>query len=249
MKSMARIYVIMGLVVAVVLGGYFALPFFRSSESVFPLLNGATVIAYDDKSDLGNSEIEFAQNDSVLDFSCTLGKDSLHGGWCGLLFDLTNPSEKTFRKWNFVDQLTLDVESSGTDEILLKIWTYDPKISDLKNPKSFRLLLKEVKLAGGRQTVSIPLDEFYTPDFWYDGVGKNVDRNQRSLESAARLEITSGWNQPRGKKYSLTIRGIAVSGTSTLAFGIILGVFILVVIGASGIRFAGKNHCGSPDEK
>lgn len=249
MKPMARIYVVMAAVVVVILGGYFALPKFRFSESVFPLSNGISVVAYDDKGDKGSSEIEFAQQDSSLDFSCTLGMDSLNGGWCGLVFDLTDPDTKTFRKWNFVDQLTLDVESSGTNEIILKIWTFEPDVSDAKNPKTFKLLLKEIPLSGGRQTISIPVDDFYTPDFWYDEYGKASKRENRYMDAVARLEITSGWNQPKGKKYSLMIHEISVSGMSSVAFGIMLGVFILVVIGASGIRCHSKNHCGMNDEK
>ncbi|MCF0223612.1 MAG: hypothetical protein HUK20_05020 [Fibrobacter sp.] len=241
---MTRTYTILIIVVAVILGAYFALPQRRFEETVFPLVQGEQVIAYDDQSDGGGSRIEYLASDSVMNFSCTLGADSSRGGWCGILFNLSDVEREKFRKWNFVDSIYLDVESSGTEEIVMKIFTFDSDVSDLEKPKSFRLLLKEIPLLGGRQKIAVSIEDFYTPEFWFEEYGKNASPNRRFLESAARLEITSGWSQPRGKKYSLMIRGISVSGISNLYFGIALGAAVLVIVVAIGFRHPRKSEDG-----
>ncbi|SHK54483.1 hypothetical protein [Fibrobacter sp. UWEL] len=237
---MTKTYTILGIVVAIILGVYNYLPDQRFFDSAFPVSDGISVEAYDDQYDGGTSQIEYAAGDSTLEFSCTLGPESGKGGWCGVLFQLGDVANKKFKKWNFVDTVLLDIESSGTKEILLKIWTFDPDVTQLDKPNTFRLLLKEVPLKGGRETIAIPMDDFYTPDFWFDEYGQKSARNRRSLESSARLEITSGWNQPRGQKYSLKVHQLSVSGVSNLYFGITLGLILLVVIAAIGLRHPKK---------
>lgn len=238
---MTKTYTILGIVVAIILGVYNYLPDQRFFDGVFPIGDGVSVIGYDDRSDGGISQIEFAAGDSALDFSCVLGPKEAKGGWCGVLFQLGDVANKKFRKWNFVDTVYLDVESSGTTEILLKIWTFDPDVTQLDKPNTFRLLLKEVPLKGGRETIAIPMDDFYTPEFWFEEYGTESARNRRSLESSARIEITSGWSQPRSQRYSLKIHQLFVSGVSNLYFGVTLGLIVLVVIAAIGLRHPKKN--------
>lgn len=237
---MTKTYTVLAIVVAIILGVYFSLPDQRFFETVFPLGEEMRVDGYDDQYDGGRSQIEFQKNKESLDFSCTLGPEDAKGGWCGVLFQLGDVEKKDFRKWNFVDTVYLDLDAHGTSEILLKIWTFDPDVTDLEKPNTFRLLLKEVSLKEGEQRVAIPMDDFYTPEFWFEEYGQESARNRRSLESAARLEITSGWKQPRGQKYSLKIRNISVTGVSNLYFGITMGLIILVVIAAIGLRHPRK---------
>ncbi|PWJ69115.1 hypothetical protein BGX12_10579 [Fibrobacter sp. UWR4] len=241
---MTKTYTILGIVVAIILGVYNYLPDQRFLDEAFPVGEGVSVIGYDDQYDGGSSQIEFDAGDSTLDFSCTLGPEDAKAGWCGVLFQLGDVADKKFKKWNFVDTVHLDIESSGTNEILLKIWTFDPDVTQLDKPNTFRLLLKEVALKGGRETIAIPMDDFYTPEFWFEEYGKESARNRRSLESAARVEITSGWNQPRGQKYTIKLRQLSVSGVSNLYFGITLGLIVLVVIAAIGLRHPRRNAEG-----
>lgn len=238
---MTKTYTILAIVVAIILGVYNYLPDQRFYDGAFPVGDGVSVIGYDDQYDGGLSQIEFAAGDSTLEFSCTLGPEGSKGGWCGILFQLGDVANKKFRKWNFVDTVYLDVESNGTNEILLKIWTFDPDVTVLDNSNTFRLLLKEVPLKGDREKVAIPMDDFYTPDFWFDEYGQKSARNRRSLESVARVEISSGWNQPRGQTYSIKLHQLSVSGVSNLYFGITLVLILLVVIAAIGLRHPKKN--------
>lgn len=231
---MAKTYIILVAIAAVVLGVYFALPDRHFTDNVFPLHDGASVFEYDDKSDGGSSEVTFALADSSLSFSCMLGADTAKSAWCGLLFDLSQGEKALYRNWTFVDSLIFELESSGTDEILVKVWTFDPDVTDIKKPRTFRLLMKELPLSKDRQRISIPFEQFYTPDFWFDD--EHVDRtlNRRHQETVARVEIAPGWNHPRGKKFSLKFYTITAKGVSNFTFGVVMFIMLGLMIVAIG---------------
>lgn len=240
---MTKTYLILVAIAAVVLGVYAFLPDRHFTDGVFPLHSGATVLAYDDKADGGTSEVEFRLQDSSLDFSCQLGAVENQGAWCGLLFDVSLGNKAEYRNWTFVDSLVFDVEAAGTDEILVKVWTFDPDVTDIKKPRSYRLLLKELSLKKGRQRVSVPLEQFYTPEFWFkDG---NVDKKltRRHQETVARIEIAPGWNQARGKKFSVKFYQITAKGVSNLFFGIVLFIMLILMVVAIG-----RSHSNHKDK-
>lgn len=241
---MAKTYAVLAAIVVVVLGVYFALPNRYFTESVFPLTDEMAVVAYDDKSDGGLSDVEFAAKDSSLAFSCALGTDSTRGAWCGLVFDLSQGEKKKYRNWTFVDTVVFDIEASGTKEVLVKIWAFDPDVTNPENPRSFRLLLKEVALMDGRQRVAVPMEHFYTPDFWYTDGKVDPALNRRHQESIARLEIAPGWNQKRGQKYSLTIHEVSVKGVSNFAFGVVLFIILGLTVVAIGRKNSSEKNSG-----
>lgn len=243
---MRKTYAILATIAAIVLIVYALLPDSNFVESVFPLEEGVTVIGYDDEVDGGSSVAHTSVKDSVLEFDCVLGEDTTKSAWCGLLWNADPDSAGNYRNWIFVDTLVLDVDVHGTNEVLLKIWAYDPDVTDIKKPKTFRLLMKEVAMKEGRQRIAIPMDHFYTPDFWFEE--GHIDRtlNQRHQESVARVEIAPGWNQPRGQKFSIKFFAVKAVGVSNFYFGIVLGIFLLLTIVAVGRRHHLKNE---EDEK
>lgn len=236
---MVKTYAILAAIVAVVLGVYFATPDRYFTEAVFPLGSENSVVAYDDKSDGGLSEIEFDLKDSSLDFSCTLGADESRGAWCGLVFDMSHGDKKKFRNWTFVDTLVFDVDAHGTGEVLLKVWTFDPDVTNMEVARSFRLLLKEFPLTEGRQRVAIPMEQFYTPEFWYTDGKIDPTMNRRHQETVARLEIAPGWNQKRGQKFSLKIYEVSAKGVSNFGFGVVL----FIILGLTVVAIGRKNSC------
>lgn len=239
---MAKTYIILVAIAAVVLGVYFMLPSRHFEDSVFPLLGNASVESYDDSYDGGLSKTQFAKADSSLSFSCTLGGEENQSAWCGLVFDIREQGEKRYRDWNFVDSVIFDIESKGTDEILVKIWAYDPDVTDTLKARTFRLLLKELPLVGGRQRISIPMEQFYTPDFWFDE--EHVDRSltDRHQETIARVELAPGWNHPRQKEFSLVIYGITAKGLSNFSFGVVIFIMLGLMIVAIGRSHSSGEH-------
>ena len=231
---MKKTYAVLAIVAAAILVAYALLPDRSFSEVVFPLSEGVTLDKYDDRLDGGSSEASMDLRDSSADFSCTLGTDTAVFAWCGLLWNFDPQGEKNYRNWMFVDSLVFDIDAKGTDEILVKVWTYDPDVTDIEKVQTFKLLLKEIPLKAGRQRIAIPMEQLYTPEFWYENAGVDQKYNKRHQESVARFEITPGWNQPRGKAFSVKVRSISANGVSNFYFGVVLFAFLIITIIAVG---------------
>ena len=233
---MKKTNVLLAIAAIAVLVIYALLPDREFREVVFPLSEEVSLDKYDDKSDGGSSEADLKLSESAAEFSCTLGADTTKFAWCGLLWNFDPKNEEEYRNWTFVDTVYVDVEASGISEIIVKIWTFDPDVTDIEKPVSFKLLLKEVSLKAGMQHVAIPMEQFYTPDFWYETAGVDKKFNKRHQENVARVEIVPGWNHPRGKQFTLTVKGVVATGVSNLYFGLVLIAFILFTIVAVGLR-------------
>ena len=244
---MKKTYIILSAIAAVVLLAYLLLPKVTFEEAVFPLEKGVSLLAYDDQGDGGMSKIEFNQSGNELSFQCTLGADTTLAAWCGLLWNFDPDSAKLYRNWSLVDSLIFDMDVQGTQEVLVKLWTYDPDITDIKKAKTFRLLMKELPLQKGRNRIAIPMEQLYTPDFWYEDVKTETGNKHTHLETTARLEIAPGWNQARCKTFSLKIHSIKAFGTSNFGFGIVLFVFVVLTIIAVGRRHQLKDDAEQDD--
>jgi hypothetical protein len=238
---MKKTYIILGSIAAVVLAVYLLLPDVLFEELVFPMDKGTTVLAYDDRADGGESTTTFKVTDSELSFECSLGADTSKFSWCGLLWNFDPDSLKEFRNWIFVDSLIFDLDVSGTREVLVKLWAYDPDVTDIRKPKTFRLLMKEMPLHDGHNRVSIPMEQLYTPEFWSEDIKTEVNLKQRHHETMARLEIAPGWNQARGTSFSLKIHSIKAVGVSNFNYGIVLAIFVVLTIIAVGWRHKVKS--------
>ena len=233
---MKKTYIILSAIAAVVLLVYAILPKITVEENVFPLEKNVSLLAYDDQADGGKSRIAFDKNNEVLSFRCTLGEDTTIAAWCGLLWNFDPDSAKLYRNWALIDSLIFEIEAEGTQEVLIKLWTYDPDITDIKKSKTFRLLMKELPLQKGHNRVAIPMDQLYTPDFWYNDVKTEPSNKHTHLETTARLEIAPGWNQARGKTFSLKIHRVKAIGISNFSFGVVLFIFVVLTIIAVGRR-------------
>ena len=242
---MKKSYTILAIIAIIVVAIYVMLPKERFAESVFPLGDGAKVSAYDDNADGGTSAVQLNSSDSLVTFQCALGVDEKKPTWCGLVFDFDPNGEKKYHNWTNVDTLYLDIDVAGTNEINVKTWTYDPDVTNLSNPSSFKMLLKEVPVKPGRNKIAIPFEQLYIPDFWYDNLGVKRSRNRPHHESVARVEISAGWNQPRGKNFVVSVREIFVSGVSNKAYGIFLFMILGLMVVAMGYRHPVKEY----DEK
>jgi len=242
---MKKSYTILAIIAIVVIAVYALLPEKRFAENVFPLGEGTGASAYDDKSDGGSSLVLWSLTDSLAQFQCSLGMDEKKAAWCGFVLDLDPVGEKKFHNWTFVDSVHLDIDVSGTDEVIIKVWTFDPDVTDLKNHSSYRLLLKEVPVKPGRNRIAIPFEQFYIPDFWYDNLGVKRSLNRPHHESVARVEFSAGWKQPRGKNFVINVREVSVTGVSNAPYGVVLFIFLGLMIVAIGRKHPVKE----PDEK
>ena len=242
---MKKSYTILGIIAVIIIVIYVMIPKERFAENVFPLGEGTKAFAYDDNADGGTSVVRFASSDSLVSFQCAMGMDEKKPTWCGLVFDLDPNGEKKYHNWKNVDTLYLNMDVSGTDEVNVKVWSYDPDVTDLSNPSSFKMLLKEVPVKAGNNKVAIPFEQFYIPDFWYDNVGVKRSRSNPHHENIARVEISAGWKQPRGKNFVVNVRDISVSGVSNKAYGI----FLIMILGLMVVAIGRSHPVKEYDEK
>src|SRR5574344_1869176 len=239
---MKKLYLILGGLSAIALIIYALIPNREFRESLYPISERTIVSTYDDQSDGGTSSAGLSIVDSTLLFKCKLHNNQDKPAWCGLIWDLDPEGKKNYQNWTFVDSLILNISSQNINEIIIKVWTYDPDVTDPSKVNSFRLLIKEWRVKGGEERLAIPMNELYVPDFWYKDNNVNKKLKQRHQESVARFEIAPGWKVARDSEFSISIKSIDVKGISNLAFGVILFFFLVIVSIAIGFRQKIKNE-------
>lgn len=239
---MKRLYLLLGGISALALIIYALVPNREFKESLYPISESTIVRTYDDQADGGKSITQLSIVDSALLFNCKLHNDTTKPAWCGLIWDLNSQKNDDYRNWTFVDSLILNISSQNINEIIIKVWTYDPDVTDPSKVNSFRPLIKEWRVKGGEERLAIPMNELYVPDFWYKDNNVNKKLKQRHQESVARFEIAPGWKVARDSEFSISIKSIDVKGISNLAFGVILFFFLVIVSIAIGFRQKIKNE-------
>ncbi len=234
---MAKRIAILSVAVVCIFIAYVFVPKREFSISIFPLRADEAVMVYDDVADGGNSVSKMTVSDSALEFECTLGADASRNAWCGIIWTFAgNSPERKWRyeNWSLVDSVLLRVYSETASEIVVKVWTFDPDVTNRDSLHTFRQMLKEVPLEKGDNRISIAFDEFYVPDFWYAQTGADRDLAQRHKEHVARFEITPGWKAKRGVPMKLRIQAISAKGTGTIELAAFLFVSVLIVVVALG---------------
>jgi len=226
--------IVLGVIAALAIIVYVLFPERHFFRSLYPLTDGQIVSVYDDRSDGGFSEARMGMVDSVLDFECELKGDSTKDAWCGLIWDLDPEQKGHYANWTLVDSLIVELSGNNTDEMVIKIWTYDPDVTDAQKKLTFRQLIKEVPVTKEMQRIAIPMEQFYVPDYWFEQTGTKRTLTQRHQEAVARVEIIPGWKTPHNAPFSLKIRKMEVLGVSNLALGILLAVFLFIAILAIG---------------
>ena len=237
---MKNLYILLSGISALALIIYALVPNREFKESLYPISESTIVSTYDDQAEGGNSVAQLSIVDSVLLFNCKLHNDSTKPAWCGLIWNLNSQNKNNYRNWTFVDSLILDITSQNINEIIIKVWTYDPDVTDPSKVNSFRPLIKEWPLKGGEERLAIPMSELYIPTFWFQQNNVNKKLKQRHQESVARFEIAPGWKVARDSEFSISIKSINVKGISNLAFGVILFFFLVIVSIAIGFRQKNK---------
>jgi hypothetical protein len=221
---------------------YWLMPERYFKDVVYPLQDSMLLTAYDDRADGGLSTANLSLADSALLFSCTLHTGN-SPAWCGMLWHFTPDSLLHYRNWMLVDSLVFDVDIQGTKEFLVKVWTYDPDVTDPENKFSFRPLIKEVVVSEyGRQRIVVPVSQLYVPDYWFENQKVDKSLELKHLEGAARLEIAPGWNVKRGKPFSLKVYGIEGKGVSSVPLGLLLFFFLAIATLAVGVRHKKKER-------
>ena len=233
---MKKFYTILFILSVIGIFIYYIAPEKHFSDFVYPLKEGMVLSVYDDKADGGFSNASLSLTDSTILFSCSLHTEKTPA-WCGLLWNFVPDTSILYKNWMLVDTLVFDVDLKGTNEFLIKLWTYDPDVTNRKNKFSYRPLIKEVITAKeGRQRIVVPISELYVPDYWFKTQKVSKNLQLKHLESAASFELSAGWNTKRGQPFSIRIYSIEAKGVSSFTLGFILFFFLALVTIAVGVR-------------
>jgi len=232
---MKRLYWILGSLTVLAIVIYNIVPRQEFEEILYPMSESEIVFSYDDRSDGGQSIAGLSMIDSALIFQCELKEKEGAPTWCGVIWDMDPEKKRMFHNWTLVDSLVLDVKTHNIKELLIKIWTYDPDVTNIDSLKSYRPLIKEIPLKGGREHISIPMEYFYVPKYWLKDEKVNTNLIQRHQEAVARVEILPGWNQKRNQ-FFIAFHQIKVIGISNMAYGILLFFMLIIVSIALGYR-------------
>jgi hypothetical protein len=178
------------------------------------------------------SEVALAELQSS-GFKCELLKES---GLCGMGFSFIQGEGENFRNWNLMDSLILYLETSANfKELIVQVLTYDPDYTDLEKRGTMKPVMKELKLAPGKNRYSIYMDHLYTPDYWFEQQNARDRGNMKRFSAITGMEMFSGWANKASEPLSLKVENICLKGQSNVSFVILvcfLGILIIVAIGA-----------------
>jgi len=154
-------------------------------------------------------------------FKCNLLNE---GGHCGMGFSF-NETEN----WNLMDFLIIDIQNSAEfEELIVQILTIDPRTKETDR-STMKPLLKELKLKQNEKRYSIPMEHFYTPDYWFEQQKIKDTHNSKRFSAVAGMEIYSGWKNKTDKPLELKIEGVCLEGVSNTRF-VILVIYIGILI-------------------
>jgi len=161
-------------------------------------------------------------------FKCSLLKED---GTCGFGFSF---KEKT--NWNLMDYLILDMQSSANfKELIVSVQTYDPGHTKAGDRSSSKPVMKEVELTG-KKRYSIPMADFYTPDYWFEQQRVRNTNNPKRFSIVSGLELFAGWKNPANTELELKIERVCAEGHSNTPFVILVAYIGILIMAAISIR-------------
>jgi len=173
----------------------------------------------------------YAYGDSHLEpfaFKCSLLDENGHCG-IGLTF-------KESKNWNLMDNLVLDLQSSANfRELIVSVQTHDPSHTKEDDRSSMKPIIKEVKLSG-KKRYSLALNQFYTPDYWFEQQGARYINNPKRFSTVVGLELFTGWKNPANTALELKIESVCVEGSNSAPFIILVFYILILIMAAISIR-------------
>jgi hypothetical protein len=188
--------------------------FEKESMSFYPYGDSASGVAF--------VEIEpFA-------FKCSLLNEN---GTCGIGLSF---NEK--RNWNLMDYLVLNLQSSANfKELIVSVQTHDPSHTKEGDRSSMKPIMRELELTG-KKRYSIAMNQFYTPDYWFEQQRARYINNPKRFSIVNGLELFAGWKNPANTELELKIESVCVEGSGNAPFVILVAYIGILIMAAISIR-------------
>jgi len=179
--------------------------------------------------DFAGGEV-FAEIDTFA-FECRLSNENGNCG-IGISFDETDDN---YKNWNLMDSLVLHLQSSENfKELIVQILTYDPDHTDMDSRHTMKPVMKELHLSPGAKRYSIPMEHFYTPDYWFEQQKVKNTHNAKRFSAVVGLELFSGWKNKTESPVELKVQSVCLEGHSNAPFvALVIYLCILIAIAIS----------------
>lgn len=204
---------------------------------------------YDDRLDHGNSEfLSVVKDPKVMKLTYVLQKGFAFP-YAGTNILLSDSSGKFFDCSGF-KALRINISSAKLSDCKLFLKEFDDKFSTKGNPLSERYLYKDLIIRSAPAAITIPLNQFVTPEWWYQK--NNItykDITPVDFSKVTSLQIESGPTAKTGIIDTLTISEISLIKKNNTVATVILVFLVILTIGF-GIKrlglFKGKEKSGQP---
>jgi AraC-like DNA-binding protein len=195
--------------------------------------------SYDDRleqTNRGNSEIISVYQDSISLRISYILKPGFSYPYAGIVLRLPDSSGPFFDCSRF-NTLKIRIGSSQFSDCKIYLKIFDSKISKTDHPLSLRYLEKDLSLSSTAKTFSIPLNQFKTPDWWYQKNNITLkDAGPVDFSKVTTLQIESGPTAKTGITDTLNISGITFVKDARphfilfAIFGVLIAVLAIINI-------------------
>ena len=171
------------------------------------------VTAYDDRLEItsrGNSEILSIKKDSTILAVRYILKPGFTYPYAGIAI-FFNDSIGNYLDCSRFDALKITIASSQQSDCKLYLKVFDAKISNINDPLSVRYLKKDLVLTPVPTTLTIPFNQFITPEWWFQKNNITLkDVAPVDFSKVTALQIESGSTAKTGILDTLTISELSL---------------------------------------
>jgi AraC-like DNA-binding protein len=182
--------------------------FHKSSLTIYPNISKDKIEVFDDQNAGGNSSLDLVHiDDSIITIDYTL-KNKIPYPFAGI--KLVIKGNSLYKDLSSYDHFSIDIETGSKQDLNIFLHTYIPRFTTESNALSYRYLAKTVKSQQLREHITIPVQSFTVPTWWY--VANNIPDDSlpnETFDKVAEIIIENGYTYDLNTSYSLTLHKIS----------------------------------------
>lgn len=186
---------------------------------------------FDDSVNNGGSRtLKLTVSDSGLEWIFTLDRGAMWP-YIGVSSQLQIP-ESNGSKWQSFDaddSLVMEISSNREGPVLVQLSSFDPKITKLDNPISFRVLESGVTVTEKVRRIAIPLHQFRVANWWKTQFKVPPEDHELFLDSVCTVEWVFNDSTRFGQVDTFRIHSFQLKKNTKKILSFYLAVFSLTV--------------------
>jgi AraC-like DNA-binding protein len=219
--------------------------FFNKAEMVFfSAPNKSPITFFTDKIDNGNSTLDKTwQGDSAVGIKCTLKKGFLFP-YSGFEIPSQDHQKLDISAYN---RIQVDLSVQNIEHLYIYLVLKDSRVRDTLNRVSLRRMLKDVSVHNAKQTLNVDIEDFITPDWWYDMVNQpKTDFADPEWDKLQGMIFSTGINPKLNEPCTFSVKRIIFHRDNSLVFAVLFGIQGLVTLASFVFYRYKKNQLGIP---